>query len=162
MKNTYVTVTWPNHWTIVTGMHAETHGVVANDFYDPVLNEVFTMGNITQEEQPQWYDNGTVGAGGEPIWVTYQKASRDHRSAMAIWPGGNADVNGIGATYRLRNDLKGINFIERINAIIKWFIQEVSCQSIHCENSSLHASIELCTPIKTQAFKLMLKSKKHI
>ena len=120
IKNAYVTVTWPNHWTMATGMHVESHGVVANSYFDARLNATFS-GRSTVESK--WYDNGTVGSGGEPIWVTYQRAASYHRSGMVIWPGGNAEVNGVKATYRVPND-NSMPFKERVDNIIKWFTME--------------------------------------
>ncbi|EEQ99838.1 ectonucleotide pyrophosphatase/phosphodiesterase, putative, partial [Perkinsus marinus ATCC 50983] len=41
--NTFTTVTFPNHWTLVTGAWEETHGIVANEMWDPNLGERFFM-----------------------------------------------------------------------------------------------------------------------
>ena len=43
LQNAFVTKTFPNHWTLVTGVYEETHGIVANHMFDPVLNESFGM-----------------------------------------------------------------------------------------------------------------------
>lgn len=61
MKNVYVTKTFPNHFTIATGLYEESHGIVGNSMYDPLLNETFHLSNT----QTRWWDNGKV----VPIWV---------------------------------------------------------------------------------------------
>ena len=40
MTNQFQTKTFPNHWTMVTGLYEETHGIVANQFYDPSSHQV--------------------------------------------------------------------------------------------------------------------------
>jgi predicted AlkP superfamily pyrophosphatase or phosphodiesterase len=52
--------TFPNHWTIVTGLYPETHGIVANLFYDPTLDAVFSHSNSTSTADHRWWK-------GEPV-----------------------------------------------------------------------------------------------
>ena len=139
MKNAYVTVTWPNHWTLATGMHVESHGVVANEYFDRRLNATF---NGRGTFDAKWYDNGTYGAGGEPIWVTYQRAASYHRSGMVIWPGGNAPVNGILPTYRVPPD-NTMPFNERVDNIIQWFtMEEVRiCMSVKHDDINVNSDL---------------------
>ena len=120
INSAFVTDTWPNHWTIATGMHVESHGVVANTFYDPVLNASY---DSFRTPQSYWYNNGTEGGGGEPIWVTYQKASPSDHAAVAVWPGSTTELNGVIADYQLPQE-NDIPFTKRIEAIVKWFTQE--------------------------------------
>ena len=54
--------TFPNHYTIVTGLTPEHHGIVANAMRDPELG-LFRNSNATAQRDPRWW-------GGEPIWVT--------------------------------------------------------------------------------------------
>ena len=96
MQNVYPTVTFPNLWSIATGMNVERHGIVHNFFYDPVLNETFRMDNTTYT---RFYNNGTEGAGGQPIWETNQL--QGHHSVVAVWPGSSAPIDNITATYAL-------------------------------------------------------------
>lgn len=59
MMNIFVTKTFPNHHTMATGLYAETHGVVDNEFYDPA------SGNTTKYSYNLYhYDNRIL-----PIWV---------------------------------------------------------------------------------------------
>lgn len=43
VTNIFITKTYPNHYTLVTGLFAENHGIVANDMYDPILNKSFSL-----------------------------------------------------------------------------------------------------------------------
>ena len=55
----FPTLTFPNHVSIITGLYPGDHGIVANSFYDPVLDEWFGMS--TQDNTGKWYQ-------GTPIW----------------------------------------------------------------------------------------------
>jgi predicted AlkP superfamily pyrophosphatase or phosphodiesterase len=64
MIPSFPTKTFPNHYTIATGLYPQNHGIVENNVYD--FGEVFTMANRKQVENPRWWF-------GEPIWVTAEK-----------------------------------------------------------------------------------------
>src|SRR5215813_14048622 len=58
--------TFPNHYSIATGLYAEHHGIVANSFYDPERNESYSLADRRAVQDGTWYR-------GEPIWVTAEK-----------------------------------------------------------------------------------------
>lgn len=70
--------TFPNHWTMATGLYPQAHGIVGNTFHDPLSDKQFI--NVIPEKSldPYWW-------GGEPIWSTaeYQNV----RSAIHMYPG---------------------------------------------------------------------------
>lgn len=66
MTPIFPTVTFPNHWSIVTGLYSESHGIIENDMYDPHFNEYYSIFDETVND-PKWY-------GGEALWETYQNA----------------------------------------------------------------------------------------
>src|SRR5204863_8051828 len=68
-------VTFPNHYTIATGLYPEHHGIVANNIEDPGWPERFTMTALTSKDQRWW--------GGEPIWVTARR--QNLRAAAVFW-----------------------------------------------------------------------------
>lgn len=78
MRPAFPSKTFPNHYTLATGLWPESHGIVGNSFVEPSTGEVFSM----RSKQPCFWR-------GEPLWVTAEKAGV--RSAPAMWPG--ADVN---------------------------------------------------------------------
>lgn len=82
-------LTFPNHYTIVTGLYPERHGIVANVMIDPRMPERFTMSSQTSRESAWW--------GGEPIWVTAVRQGR--RSATMFWPGSEVAIGGVRPTY---------------------------------------------------------------
>src|ERR1700688_3662994 len=61
----YPSVTFPNHYTIVTGLYPEHHGIVANSFYDPERKETYAF-TAKSETDGSWY-------GGTPLWVLAEK-----------------------------------------------------------------------------------------
>lgn len=77
--------TFPNHYTIVTGLYPAHNGIVANHMNDPVLG-VFGMGDNPSVRDARWWL-------GEPIWVTAEK--QGVHAAPYFWPGVEAPIEGI-------------------------------------------------------------------
>jgi predicted AlkP superfamily pyrophosphatase or phosphodiesterase len=83
MMPSFPSKTFPNHWTLVTGMYPDHHGITANKLEDPARpGETFTMAS----DDPYWWDEA------EPIWVTAEKAGV--RTATMFWPGSNVAWGG--------------------------------------------------------------------
>jgi predicted AlkP superfamily pyrophosphatase or phosphodiesterase len=82
MLPSFPSVTFPNHYTLVTGLYPESHGVVGNTFWDEELQEEFFYTNPNAMQSKWW--------GGEPIWVTAEK--QGIRSAIHMWPGSEAHI----------------------------------------------------------------------
>lgn len=91
MLPSFPSVTFPNHYTLVTGLHPESHGVVGNSFWDPTLNEDFFYTDPTRSMQPKWW------ADGEPLWVTAEKSNVT--AAVHMWPGSEAHIMSLEPTY---------------------------------------------------------------
>ena len=68
--------TFPNHYTIVTGLYPGHHGLVDNNFYDPDRKEIYEMRNRQIVMNPHYY-------GGTPLW----KLAREQgiKSAWFFW-----------------------------------------------------------------------------
>ena len=66
MMPSYPTITFPNHYSIVTGLYPESHQIIMNSFYDPDLNATFSLRNPDAVD-PKWWQNG------EPMWTTVRK-----------------------------------------------------------------------------------------
>jgi len=60
MQPSFPTLTFPNHYTIVTGLYPSNHGIVANTFYDPDLGDDFNYAIPAKSWNPKWW-------GGEPV-----------------------------------------------------------------------------------------------
>lgn len=57
--NSFSTVTFPNHWTLVTGLYEESHGIMQNFMYDPNLNEKFSY--VSSESQTyKWFGQNNM------------------------------------------------------------------------------------------------------
>uniref|UniRef100_H3CWD3 Ectonucleotide pyrophosphatase/phosphodiesterase 5 n=1 Tax=Tetraodon nigroviridis TaxID=99883 RepID=H3CWD3_TETNG len=111
VENIYITKTFPNHYTLVTGLYAETHGVVANEMYDPVLNRSFSVDTDSRYE-PQWWDEAV------PLWVSIQNAGG--RSGAAMWPGSDVKIRGQFPNQFLQYNAS-VPFETRVERIIQWF-----------------------------------------
>jgi predicted AlkP superfamily pyrophosphatase or phosphodiesterase len=81
MLPAFPTITFPNHYTLVTGLYPESHGIVGNAFYDPLLNDSFKYADQSKNEESKWW-------GGEPVWITAVK--QGYKSAVYHWPGSEA------------------------------------------------------------------------
>ena len=84
MLPSFPSVTFPNHYTLVTGLYPESHGIVGNSFWDTDLQEEFYYTDPARSMQPKWW------LGGEPIWVT--AAKQNVMSAIHMWPGSEAHI----------------------------------------------------------------------
>jgi hypothetical protein len=90
MLPSFPSVTFPNHFTLVTGLYPESHGVVGNTFWDPEMNEDFYYTDPARSLQPKWWN-------AEPLWVTAEK--QGVRTAIHMWPGSEAHIPPIEPTY---------------------------------------------------------------
>ncbi len=81
----FPTITYPNHYTIVTGLYPDHHGIVNNTMHDPVLGE-FSIANQANNLDRRWWDAA------EPLWITAEK--HGIRSASIFWPGSQAPIRG--------------------------------------------------------------------
>lgn len=84
MLPSFPSVTFPNHYTLVTGLHPESHGVVGNSFWDASLGEEFFYTDPARSMQPKWW------SGGEPLWVTAER--QNVKTAIHMWPGSEAHI----------------------------------------------------------------------
>jgi predicted AlkP superfamily pyrophosphatase or phosphodiesterase len=77
--------TFPNHYTVVTGLYPGHHGIVSNNIKDPATGRRFSLSNRREVQDPLWW-------GGEPLWVRVQKEGRS--AATVFWPGSEAPILG--------------------------------------------------------------------
>ena len=110
MVPVFPSLTFPNHYSLVTGLHPGRHGIVANRFYDPARKAAYVYTDPKIVSDGAWY-------GGEPIWVTAEKQGMV--SACFFWPGSEAPIQGIHATIWNRYDGKVPNEA-RVTAVLKW------------------------------------------
>lgn len=85
MRPSYPSLTFPNHYTIVTGLRPDRHGIIHNTMHDAELGG-FTLKNRDAVGDGRWWE-------GEPLWVTAEKAGLP--TATLSWPGSEAEVQGV-------------------------------------------------------------------
>ena len=107
--------TFPNHYTIVTGLYSENHGIVANTMYDPVFDATFSLGNREEVQNGRWW-------GGEPIWVTAE--NHGLKTLCNFWPGSEAEINGVRPTYWVTYDGNVPNE-ERVETVFRYLDKPV-------------------------------------
>ena len=110
MIPSYPSLTFPNHYTLVTGLYPEHHGIVANSFYDPERKEVYSYRDATTVTDGSWY-------GGVPLWSLAEKEGM--RTACFFWPGSEAEIAGERPSYYLHFDNK-IDDNKRIDQVVAW------------------------------------------
>lgn len=110
MTPSYPTKTFPNHYTLVTGLRPAHHGIVGNWFYDPANGETFGMSKPASNTDEKWW-------GGEPVWITAER--QGVRSVCYFWPGSEAAHHGLRpARWLPFNDKTPSN--DRVDGLLKW------------------------------------------
>ncbi len=102
--------TFPNHYTIVTGLYPEHHGIVANSMMDPATHRRFEIRDTLAVRDSSWWK-------GEPIWVTAVEQGR--KTGVYFWPGSEAAIEGVRPTYWKRYDARTPN-LARVRQVLDW------------------------------------------
>jgi predicted AlkP superfamily pyrophosphatase or phosphodiesterase len=85
MMPSYPSLTFPNHFTMVTGLYPEHHGLVANSFYDETKHARYAIADSDVVSDGSWYS-------GTPLWSLAE--SQGMRAACLFWPGSEAEIAG--------------------------------------------------------------------
>ncbi len=109
VKPAFPTKTFPNHYTMATGLYPDNHGIVDNNFTCPEVGTYRLRDRDAVENSDFYY--------GEPIWVTAEK--QDVTAASFFWVGSEAPVQGVQPTYWKRYDGR-ISYSDRIDTVIDW------------------------------------------
>ena len=110
MQPSFPSLTFPNHYTIVTGLRPDHHGIVNNTMTDPVLG-MFSLSNREAVADRRWWDEGM------PLWET----AREHgmKSATMFWPGSESDIQGHHPDYWKPFSNK-VTPAQRVEQILAW------------------------------------------
>lgn len=106
MRPSWPSVTFPNHYTLVTGLHPDHHGIVSNRFFDPELG-TFTMAR----KETAWWDQA------EPIWVTAEKSGV--RAGTMFWPGSETEIHGVRPSHWAPFD-QSMPGDARVDRLLSW------------------------------------------
>lgn len=107
MKPSYPSKTFPNHYSIVTGLYPDHHGIINNVFYDAALNESFSLSSDAKTDS-RYY-------GGNPIWNLAEQ--QGVKTGSFFWPG--SDIDKRNPSYFKKYDSK-IPYGARIDTVLKW------------------------------------------
>ncbi|MCH7402448.1 alkaline phosphatase family protein [Belliella kenyensis] len=110
MIPSFPTKTFPNHYSIATGMKPENHGLVNNAFYDSRKDEVYSIRNRNIVEDGYWY-------GGKPLWVLAEEHGL--KAASFFFVGSEADVQGVRPSY-YRNYDASVSNLTRVTQALTW------------------------------------------
>ncbi|HVI25030.1 MAG TPA: ectonucleotide pyrophosphatase/phosphodiesterase [Xanthomonadaceae bacterium] len=109
MNPSYPALTFPNHYTLVTGLRPDHHGIVQNTMRDPVLG-TFSLHDRDAVGDPRWW-------GGEPLWTTLRR--HGGRAATMFWPGSEAAIGGAHPDYWRPFDAT-VTPAQRVDQVLAW------------------------------------------
>ena len=110
MQPSFPSLTFPNHYTIVTGLRPDHHGIVNNTMVDPVLGK-FSLSDRDAVGNGRWWDQGM------PLWNT--ASQHGLKSATMFWPGSEADIHGQHPDFWKPYDGK-VTPDQRVDQILAW------------------------------------------
>ncbi|XP_077443307.1 ectonucleotide pyrophosphatase/phosphodiesterase family member 1 [Stigmatopora argus] len=109
MRPMYPTKTFPNHYSIVTGLYPESHGIVDNKMYDVTQDAFFSLKTL-EKFNPKWYQ-------GEPVWITAMRHKL--KTGTSFWPGSDVAINGSYPDFYKVYD-RSISFESRVSTLFEW------------------------------------------
>lgn len=110
MVSVFPSKTFPNFYSIATGLYPAHHGIVANTMYDTELGSEFRISDRSAVENPAWWD-------GEPIWITAEK--QGVRAANFFWVGSESPHDGLQSSFWKRYDVS-IPGEQRVDTVLAW------------------------------------------
>ena len=111
MRPSFPSVTFPNHYTLATGLVPDHHGIIANRFRDEASGLTFSLGDKTTKQDPRFW-------GGEPVWLTLQR--QGVKTGVVYWPGSDVAIQGKYPTYYKDYERKPLlTYSERIAEVLR-------------------------------------------
>jgi len=112
MRPSFPSLTFPNHYTLVTGRYPDHHGIVDNIMDDPSLaHPHFTYSDHEANQDPAWWEEAT------PLWVSVQR--QGGHAATLFWPGSETEIHGMRPDHYLPYD-KGMAESDRVGQVLAW------------------------------------------
>lgn len=125
MRPSFPSLTFPNHYTLVTGLRPDRNGIVNNQMEDPTHpGPVFTLRDRKVNTTPFWWEDAT------PLWVTAEQ--QGVRTATMFWPGSEVAIHGVRPHDWVRFD-QTLPSLARVENVLTWLdrpIARVSLRSI--------------------------------
>ena len=110
LKPCFPSKTFPNHYSIVTGLYPENHGIIANSFTNPFNNQKYSLYDSTAKDNAVWYK-------GEAIWETAKR--QGVVSASYFWPGSELNIDFRRPNYS-KKFIYTTPYDDRINGAMEW------------------------------------------
>lgn len=110
MIPSYPTITFPNHWSLITGLYPSHHGLIDNFFYDYKRKQFYAMSSKENAEDGSWY-------GGTPLWSLAEKQGM--LSASMHWVGSASDAGGMRPSYYYHYHEK-FSPNEKVEKVVNW------------------------------------------
>ena len=112
MRPSYPSITFPNHYTLVTGLRPDHHGVIANFMTDPAIPGVrFSMFDPATVGDERWWDDG------KPLWTSVRE--QGGRAAAMFWVGSEAPVHGARPEFWRPFDIE-VTSQQRVQTVLEW------------------------------------------
>lgn len=122
MRPSFPSITFPNHYTLVTGLRPDRHGIVGNTMEDNRIPGVrFSLGNRKATNDRRWWDEA------EPIWTTAEQ--RGIRTATMFWPGSEAPIHGVRPSEWRSYDSK-LPASQRVDTLLGWLDKPVASRPV--------------------------------
>ena len=110
MQPSFPSKTFPNHYTLATGLTPDHHGIIANTFWDREQGVEFSLGNKVTRADGRYY-------GGDPVWLTAKH--QGVKTATVFWVGSDVTIQGEHPTYWLDYQTQQMDYPGRVDEIIR-------------------------------------------
>ncbi len=110
LQPSFPSKTFPNHYSIATGLYPGNHGLISNSFYASDINEYYSIGDRKKVEDGRFYL-------GEPIWVTAE--AQKIKTGSYFWVGSEAKIKGYQPTYWKKYD-HNFPYNQRVDSVVAW------------------------------------------
>jgi predicted AlkP superfamily pyrophosphatase or phosphodiesterase len=111
MRPSFPTLTYPNHYTLVTGKRPDRNGVVGNEMEDAVIGgPKFTM-NAPTASDPRWWNQA------KPFWISAVQQGKP--AAAMFWPGSEVEIDGARPTHWMKYDAQ-LPHDARVDQVLAW------------------------------------------
>jgi predicted AlkP superfamily pyrophosphatase or phosphodiesterase len=112
MRPSFPSLTFPNHYTLITGRRPDAHGIVNNVMEDPDMPGVrFSMSNAEAVNDGRWWDEAP------PFWVTAEQQGKP--AGAMFWPGSQAEVDGVRPSRWTVFD-QSMPSTRRVDTLLSW------------------------------------------
>ncbi len=110
MQPSFPSKTFPNHYTLATGLTPDHHGIITNTFWDREKGVEFSLGNKVTRADGKYY-------GGDPVWLTAKH--QGVKTATVFWVGSDVAIQGEHPTYWLDYQTEQMDYPGRIDEVIR-------------------------------------------